>query len=149
MLYSRNSPLQQALNSLAPFGSISNHQQHMAADVLSDEKWTGDFIDKNSAAIRRSYQILADSLESCRIPYVPAVAAIFVWIDLTAYLHDTSWEGENRLWEAICENCKVILTPGESCHASKPGYFRLCFAWVPPVALKLAIQRIHKYLNSL
>lgn len=148
MLYSRNTPLQQALNSLAPFGSISNHQQHMVADVLNDEQWTGDFIAKNNAVLRKSYQILVDSLDLYHIPYVPAVAGIFVWIDLTAYLSHASWEGEKQLWESICENCKVILTPGESCHASKPGFFRLCFAWVPPEALSLAIQRIHKYLKS-
>eukprot|EP00890_Picochlorum_soloecismus_P000397 jgi/Picsp_1/1358/NSC_04837-R2_transducin wd40 domain-containing protein len=147
MLYSRNAPLQQALNSLAPFGSISNHQQHTVADVLSDQQWTSDFIYKNNAAIRRSYQILVDSLESCHIPYVPAAAGIFVWIDLTAYLPHASWEGEKQLWESICDNCKVILTPGESCHASKPGFFRLCFAWVPPEALRLAIQRIQNYLS--
>jgi len=37
---------------------------------------------------------------------------------------------------------QVILTPGKDCHAAEPGFFRLCFAWMPPKALPEAVRRI-------
>lgn len=42
----------------------------------------------------------------------------------------------------MCDRCKVIITPGKDCRAAEPGFFRLCFAWVPPKALPEAVRRI-------
>lgn len=54
------------------------------------------------------------------------------------------WEAERKFWQRVCDDCKIILTPGHDCHAAEPGHFRLCFAWMPPVALKEAVQRLRK-----
>jgi 1-aminocyclopropane-1-carboxylate synthase len=42
----------------------------------------------------------------------------------------------------VCDDCHIILTPGHDCHAAQPGFFRLCFAWMPPAALKEAVRRL-------
>lgn len=146
LLYTRNQPLHQALMSLAGFSGISNHTQHILADVLSDEQWTADFINQNSKLLEISYEALTEKLRSAGIPFTPAAAGMFVWIDLSAYLPEDTWEGEAKLWERVCEKCKVILTPGSACHAAAPGFFRLCFAWVPKEALVDAVDRIEKEL---
>lgn len=146
MLYSRNQPLQEALNSLAAFGSISNHTQHVLAEVLSDAQWTDTFVKENSQLLRESYTALTQKLDAVGIPYVHAVAGMFIWIDLRKYLGENTWEGEAALWSKVCEEAKVILTPGESCHASEPGYFRLCFAWVAKEALEDAVTRLQQTL---
>jgi len=61
-------------------------------------------------------------------------------------LAEPSWEGELALWRRVCDEAKIILTPGRDCHAAQPGFFRLCFAWVPPEALPEAIHRLKKVL---
>lgn len=43
---------------------------------------------------------------------------------------------------------QVILTPGKDCHAAEPGFFRLCFAWMPPKALPEAVRRIKLLMGS-
>jgi 1-aminocyclopropane-1-carboxylate synthase len=137
----------QALNSLAPFSSISNHTQHVLSEVLSDKSWTANFISQNTALLEASYDTLTENLTMAGIPFVSAQAGMFVWIDLRAWLPDTTWEGERSLWGRICNECKVILTPGESCHAREPGYFRLCFAWMPKESLQEAVIRIKSNLS--
>jgi 1-aminocyclopropane-1-carboxylate synthase len=144
LVYSRNQPLHQAIMSLAGFSGISNHTQHILAEVLSDEQWTTQFVEQNSKLLEGSYDALTEKLTSAGIPFTPAVAGMFVWIDLSAYLPENTWEGEAKLWERVCDECKVILTPGSSCHAKDPGFFRLCFAWVPKDALVDAVDRIEK-----
>ena len=144
LVYTRNKPLHQAMSSLAGFSGVSNHTQHILAEVLSDEAWTNDFVAQNSKLLEGSYDALTEKLASAGIPYTPAVAGMFVWIDLSAHLPENTWEGEAKLWERVCDDCKVILTPGSSCHAAAPGFFRLCFAWVPKEALVDAVVRIEK-----
>ena len=147
-LYSDNKHLQEALNSLAPMGGVSNFQQHMVADVLSDVAWTRQFVDQNSKELRLSYETLTKGLDDLGIDYVPAKAGIFVWADMRKFLTEKSWEGERQLWDTICSSCKVILTPGESCHAQEPGYFRVCFAWIPCDALQMLLRRLEIFIGS-
>ena len=74
---------------------------------------------------------------------------MFVWIDLRAWLAAPGgWEAEAALWSQVCDDCHVILTPGQSCYAAKPGFFRLCFAWVPPAALDDALERLSGFLKA-
>lgn len=73
---------------------------------------------------------------------------MFVWVDCRTWLPEASWRGEAALWQGICDECKVILTPGSACHAVEPGFFRLCFAWVAPEALKDAVIRIATHLKT-
>lgn len=148
LLYSRNQPLQRALTSLAGFSGISNHTQHILAEVLADEEWTTEFVAKNSKLLEVSYDTVASGLEAAGIPFTPAVAAMFVWVDMRQWLPEQSWEGEAELWQRVCDKCKIILTPGSSCHAAEPGFFRLCFAWVPREALEDALQRMKEELSK-
>jgi hypothetical protein len=64
------------------------------------------------------------------------------------WLPAATWEGEAQLWKSLCKTSKVILTPGESCHAREPGFFRLCFAWMPPEAVEVAVGRLAKQLKG-
>jgi 1-aminocyclopropane-1-carboxylate synthase len=68
---------------------------------------------------------------------------MFVWLDLRAHLGPAAeWEAERRLWRRLHDRCRVLLTPGEDCHAREPGFFRLCFAWMPPEALGVCVARM-------
>lgn len=58
------------------------------------------------------------------------------------WLREASWEGERALWQEVCDTCRIVLTPGKDCHAAEPGFFRLCYAWMPLESLPLAVARI-------
>lgn len=148
LLYSQNKALQEALDSLAPFGSISNFVQHVVTEVLSDMDWVDSFIAQNAALLAESYNVLSENLDTASIPHVTARAGMFVWVDLRRWLPTATWQAEAALWQKLCNDAKVILTPGESCHAKEPGFFRVCFAWVPKEALADAVARLKEVLQA-
>ncbi|GAB4823287.1 hypothetical protein N2152v2_010333 [Parachlorella kessleri] len=156
LLYSRNETLQQALNSIAIFAGIPNPIQHALAQVLSDAEWVEAFVQRNCRLLETSYDILAGkrlahtrALSEAAIPFLPAVGGMFVWVDLRQWLPSPTWEGEEQLWSDLCNKSKVMFTPGQPCHAQEPGFFRLCFAWMPPQALSVAVQRLGKQLKEI
>lgn len=149
LLYSRNATLQQALNSITAFGCVSNYTQWAVAQALSDLEWADGFLASNQRELRASYDVVAGHLREAGIPFVPAAAGMFVWIDLRHWLPERSWEGERQLWESICDASRVVLTPGHACHAKQPGHFRLCFAWMPREALAVAVERLTKQFTPL
>jgi 1-aminocyclopropane-1-carboxylate synthase len=36
----------------------------------------------------------------------------------------------------------LLLTPGETCHAAEPGFFRICWAWAPAAAMGPLVARL-------
>lgn len=82
------------------------------------------------------------------IPYTPAVAGIFVWVDLRSLLPEPTWEGEKALWEALIEECGLLVTPGRSCHAASPGFFRFCYAAIPLPGVVQAAQRLQQFKSK-
>ncbi|KAI7841266.1 hypothetical protein COHA_005039 [Chlorella ohadii] len=142
MLYSRNTRLQKALDNISAFPSISNFVQWGLIQMLNDHEWAAAFLQRNQRLLEESYDGLTGALEAEGIPFTPAVSGMFVWVDLRRWLPEPTWEAEEEFWRNVCDRCKVILTPGKDCHAAEPGFFRLCFAWMPPKALPEAVRRI-------
>lgn len=74
--------------------------------------------------------------------YTPARAAMFLWLDCRAALRAPTWDEEAALWRRMVDDKKLLLTPGQACHAAEPGFFRICWAWMPAEALPVAVARI-------
>lgn len=146
-LYSDNVPLQEALTSLAPMASCSNHQQHQIACTLADVAFTDSFIAYNRSALRESYVTLTTGLRALRIPFRDAAAGLFVFVDMREWLDEQSAAGEERLWNKLLD-LKVIFTPGLACKAKQPGWFRVCFAWVSDAAIVELLRRLGKFLSD-
>jgi hypothetical protein len=71
--------------------------------------------------------LCAGALDAAGIPFTPAPAGMFVWLDLrTAFgSHTTSssssgaessgsWQAEAELWQHMLDVHKLVLTPGET-----------------------------------
>lgn len=142
VLLSKNQRLNTAMNSIAIFVSVSNYAQHALAQVLMDDDWTAGYMESTLAKLENSYDTLTDCLDMYGIPYRSAVAGMFVWVDLRRWLREDSWLGERELLERMQTECKVLMTPGEACHADSAGYFRICFAWMPAEALVEMVERL-------
>jgi aspartate/methionine/tyrosine aminotransferase len=69
-------------------------------------------------------------------------------IDLRRFLPEPTWEAESALWRQLLDEANVNLTPGSTCHATEPGFMRLCFAAVPPEALPIGVERMRTLLSA-
>jgi aspartate/methionine/tyrosine aminotransferase len=142
VLLSKNQRLNTAMNSIAIFVSVSNYAQHALAQVLMNDEWTAGYMASTRDKLENSYDTLTGCLDMYGIPYRSAVAGMFVWVDLRKWLKEDSWMGERELLERMQTECKVLMTPGEACHAESAGYFRICFAWMPAEALMEMVERL-------
>ncbi|GLI59990.1 hypothetical protein VaNZ11_002049 [Volvox africanus] len=147
-LHTRNNYLRQALDNLGYFCAVPNPVQWALIHALEDQKWMSEFLRINRARLKQSYDKLESALLEAGIPHLRADSAMFCWVDLRRWLPDPSWAGEAALWEEMCRECRVLLTPGEQCHAAEPGFFRICWAWVPGDALPEAVQRLVKHFEG-
>ena len=89
-----------------------------------------------------SANALYEILDNHKIPYIKAWSAIFVFVDLSRFLDENTYDGEKKLQSKLFNELKVLFTPGKDCHAPCPGWFRVCMAAVPIESLVEAIRRI-------
>lgn len=47
-------------------------------------------------------------------------------------------------WHSQLFECRIVLTPGESQRDTTPGMFRICYAWVSPEVLEIAMERLSR-----
>jgi aspartate/methionine/tyrosine aminotransferase len=121
------------------------------ADMLSDKPFVQEFLYTSKQRLENSYQICTSVLDDCRIPFVQAHAAMFVWIDLSSLLSSSSssWSEEGRLAKLFVNHGRIVMTPGQSQHGSKPGMFRICYAYVSSEVLQIGMQRFRHIVLKL
>lgn len=142
--HSLNPELARAWNYLGYSCAISTHTQHAFAQILDDDSFVTDLLATSRTRLARAGGLLKAELRRAGIPFVGnPTAALFLLIDLRAFLREGTWEGERELWAAAVAQ-GVVLNPGELCGCEEPGYFRLCFAWMrdPERGLPTAVQRL-------
>lgn len=87
------------------------------------------FLADSRAALRAGYEASARALTAAGVPFTPASAGMFVWLDLRQLLpqEQAAFADERNLWQAMIdtEGVRLVLTPGEACCCSEPGFFRL------------------------
>ena len=157
------------------FCGVSNDVQSLVESVLADEDWTDEFLYRNCELLANNYTTLSQLLDGTHdslaeqystheddptfaIPHVRSAAGMFTFLDLRQFLPIASdnavngggganvWLLEERLFDVLMDEARVVLTPGHSQFASEPGWFRLCFGWVGEAALVAAMQRMRRVL---
>ena len=143
-LHSRNTSLNKVLKGLGYFSGVPQLVQHFVTEMISDEAWTARFVKANNEKLRNSWSVLSKALTDASIPFTAANSAMFAWVDLRALLTSPSptFDDEMALWKTLAYDKGVLITPGMTCHAVEPGFFRMCWAWVEPEALVEAVRRI-------
>jgi 1-aminocyclopropane-1-carboxylate synthase len=143
-LYTQNEQILSALANLNIFSGVSHPIQMITAEILTDDQFVDTFLDTARIRLQHSYAICTSKLEEMVIPYVQAEAALFVYVDFSALLPQNDFEGEAMLRDLITDYAHVVLTPGESQRESRPGMFRICYAWVPPEVLEIGMERLSR-----
>ncbi|KAL3945853.1 MAG: hypothetical protein SGBAC_000004 [Bacillariaceae sp.] len=132
------------LSNLNIFGGVSNPMQVIVAELLTDDKFVDYYLEESSVRLRHNYQICVQKLEEMVLPFVPAEAGIFVYVDFSAILPSKTKEWEAKLSKLLIDHARVILTPGDSMREQMPGMFRICYAWVSPEVLKVGMERLSR-----
>lgn len=128
VLISRNKELLKAMPQLTYISCLSTATQHILHEMISDSEWITGFQAQNLKRIARAYGTFTKLLDERGIPYHPAKAGFFIWLDLRAHLYGSNREGEMKLFKKLFDQGMINLSPGAGFHALESGWFRSCFA---------------------
>ena len=141
-LYTQNQRLLQSLANLNIFSGVSHPMQMIIAELFLDDNWVFDFLHLARQKIRSSYDLCTRMLEEMVIPFFPARAGLFVYADFSSLLPEPTAEGEAKFTSLLLDAARIIMTPGLAQHDQKPGMFRICYCFVSPELLSIAMQRL-------
>ncbi|KAI5598050.1 hypothetical protein POPTR_002G113900v4 [Populus trichocarpa] len=148
MIYSNNETLVSAATKMSSFGLISSQTQYLLSGMLSESKFTNNYMEKNSKRLRKRKEMLVSGLQSAGIKCLKSNAGLFCWVDMRHLLSSQTFEAEKELWKKILFDVGLNIPPGSSCHCSEPGWFRICFANLSEGTLKVAMKRIKNFVDN-
>nr|AAC49923.1 ACC synthase [Stellaria longipes] len=123
--------------------------QNLLATMLSDKKFTWNYIKINRERLKRRYEMIINGLKKVGIECLKGNGGLFCWMNLSPFLEKPTKEGELDLWSSIVNEVKLNISPGSSCHCSNPGWFRVCFANMDEsMAVQLAMQRLQNFVGE-
>lgn len=149
VVYSQNQTFIRGLANLNIFSGVSNPIQMAVSEVLTDDDFVDLYLEASRERLRESYLICVEKLEEMVLPFIPAEAGMFVYVDFSALLPEKTMEWEAKLSKLITDYGRVILTPGESQRERMPGMFRICYAWVSPEVLRIGMERISRIVAKI
>ncbi|KAL4353947.1 hypothetical protein GQ457_06G044170 [Hibiscus cannabinus] len=148
-IYSNDPIVVAAATKMSSFGLVSSQTQYLLSAMLSDKKFTKEYIAKNQKRLRKRQSKLVAGLEKAGIGCLESNAGLFCWVDMRHLLSSDTFEAEMELWKRIVYDVKLNISPGSSCHCSEPGWFRVCFANMSEDTLTLAMQRLKSFVGSI
>jgi aspartate/methionine/tyrosine aminotransferase len=149
LVYSCNQVFMEGLATANIFGCVSQPIQYLVSELLTDDPFLDRFFEEARHRTVHSYQICTRKLDEMVVPYVHAGAGLFVYVDFSSLLPEKTFAGEKRLSELMFEYARVVLTPGESQRETTPGMFRICYAWVAPNVLEIAMERLSRLVAKI
>ncbi|KAK5785085.1 1-aminocyclopropane-1-carboxylate synthase 3 [Gossypium arboreum] len=148
-IYSNDPIVVAAATKMSSFGLVSSQTQYLLSAMLSDKKFTKEYISKNHKRLQKRQNKLVSGLEKAGISCLESNAGLFCWVDMRHLLSSNTFEAEMELWKRIVYDVKLNISPGSSCHCTEPGWFRVCFANMSEDTLKLAMQRLKSFVSSI
>lgn len=147
-IYSNHDAVVSAATKMSSFGLVSSQTQYLLSAMLSDKKFTKDYILLNQSRLKQRHAMLIRGLEKAGISCLESNAGLFCWVDMRHLLTSKTFEAEIELWKKIVYQVGLNISPGSSCHCSEPGWFRMCFANMSEETLDLAMRRIKDFVES-
>ncbi|KAK2728232.1 hypothetical protein CKAH01_11226 [Colletotrichum kahawae] len=148
-----NLSLHKALVGVALYSSPSSASDHIAANILEDEKWSNSFILENRTRLASRYQLMVRWANSHGIPYAPGTnAAFFLWADLGSVWkkHNSGTVTDEELDDFLIElflKHKVYVSSGKDFGSERAGWFRIVFSQ-DEVQLLTGLERVATALKS-
>jgi len=149
VVYSQNEIFLDALANFNVFSGVSNPMQMVVSELLTDDNFVDRYLDESRDLLCRSYSICIRKLEEMVLPFIPAAAGQFVYVDFSSLLPGKTMEWEQRLSQLLVDHARLVLTPGESQRERMPGMFRICYAWVTPEVLEIGMERLSRIVAKI
>jgi DNA-binding transcriptional MocR family regulator len=112
------------------------------------ELWTTAFRRENHKRLLQRYNDVVNILDRFHIPFLPAQAGLFVWIDLSQFLvqsyDSTASSQEKELYHKLID-FGLLLTPGSSMKNERPGFFRFVFTAISDDEFIIALKRLESF----
>jgi aspartate/methionine/tyrosine aminotransferase len=156
-LYSENPEIRVPLQKLNDLCSISSQTQMlvermMTTASLEDPKisWTTQFRTNNCQRLQARGDEWQSVLDEMQIPYLPATAGLFMWMDFTEFLPEqgTADERERACYLELLHEFGLLFTPGRSMKNEVPGFFRCVFTAASDDEFALGMERLRKYVQT-
>lgn len=147
-IYSYNDKVVTTARRMSSFTLISSQTQYLLASMLSDKEFAANYIKTNRDRLKKRYDMIVKGLKSAGIDCLEGNAGLFCWMNLSPMLEEKTKVGELKLWDSILNEVKLNISPGSSCHCSEPGWFRVCFANMSEDTLRVALKRIHDFMQE-
>lgn len=145
-IYSNDKIVVEAATKMSSFGLVSSQTQYLLAALLSDKKFTKNYISENHKRLKQRQKMLVAGLQKAGIGCLKSNAALFCWVDMRQLLHSNTFDAEMELWKKIVYDVRLNISPGSSCHCTEPGWFRVCFANMSEETLNIAMQRLKTFV---
>ena len=149
VVYSQNETFLEGLATLSIFSCVSGPIQFLISELLTDDVFVDHFLEESRVRLQESYEICTRKLQEMVLPFVPAEAGIFVYVDFSSLLPEKTFAMEEKLSDLLFQHARVVLTPGESQRDTLPGMFRICYAWNSPEVMEIAMERISRVVAKL
>jgi len=148
VVVSHNLQFMEALATLNIFSCVSGPIQYLMAELLTDSMFCDTLLQTSRQRLWASYQICEQKLQEMVLPYVPAVAGMFVYVDFSSLLPEATPVWEETFSNLVFVHARIVMTPGNSQKDSRPGFFRICYAWVTPSQLAIAMERLSRLVGK-
>ena len=156
--YTENPEIRLPLQKLNDLCQISSQTQLWTAftmnrrinDEASSEKWVTAFRRENHKRLRLRCAAVSKILDQFDIPYLPATAGLFLWLDLSLYLPPVGSlsERERALYLELVNEFGLLLTPGDSMRNERPGFFRCVFTAASDDEFAVALKRLEIFCRN-